>query len=131
MFPRIALPLCFSPAQGIVNMTIVALIKLLMMEALVQQVYLRTDVTFVMVTHGVSDGMIVVEKGHPRKKLQPSDFPALDPGKIREELKLSNSKKLLLLFAWTLCFSPAQGIVNMTIVAPIKLLMMEALVQQV
>ena len=54
-----------------------------------------------MVTHSVSDGMIVVEKGHPRKKLQPSDFPALDPGKIREELKLSNSKKLLLLFAST------------------------------
>jgi hypothetical protein len=41
--------------------------------------------------------MIVVEKGHPRKFF----FPALDPGKIREELKLSNSKKLLLLSAWT------------------------------
>jgi hypothetical protein len=38
MFPGIALPLCFSPAQGIVNMMIVAPIELLMMEALVQQV---------------------------------------------------------------------------------------------
>ena len=70
-------------------------------NTLLNQLSLSADITFVMVTHSVPDGLLVVAKDHPRKKLQPSDFPGMDLDQIREELKLSDSKKLLLLFAWT------------------------------
>lgn len=42
----------------------------------------------------------MVAKGHPLKKLRASDFPELEPERIREQCTLSAEKKLLLLFAW-------------------------------
>lgn len=54
-----------------------------------------------MVTHSTGDGLFVVEKGSPRRKLNPTDIPGLDAAEIRARLRLSDSKKLLLLFAWT------------------------------
>jgi len=52
------------------------------------------------VSHDEAEGLFVVSKGHPRKKVHASDFPDLDPLKIREEVSLSRSKKLLVLFMW-------------------------------
>jgi len=51
-----------------------------------------------MVVHSVSDGLMVVAKDHPRKKLKAGDFADLDPNRICEEVTLSRSKKLLLVF---------------------------------
>lgn len=53
-----------------------------------------------LVSHDTAEGLFVVAKGHPKKKLKASDFPGLDASLIREELRLSPSKKLLVLFMW-------------------------------
>ena len=54
-------------------------------NTLLNQLSLSADITFVMVTHSVSDGLLVVAKDHPEETLQPSDFPGIDPDQIREE----------------------------------------------
>ena len=53
-----------------------------------------------MVTHDYNEGLVVVSKDHPKKKIKLTDFPGLDPEKVREEVSLSRGKKLLLIFLW-------------------------------